>query len=88
VGGHTRITRSRRPVAVEDGQAGDESSYSVFPPGHPERIAVSDSEKAVAHADTLETRFQPVSETSVSAVIEMVGVALRSYFQTPASEPN
>ena len=26
---HTRIPRSRRPVAVEDGQAGDESSYSV-----------------------------------------------------------
>jgi len=26
---------SRRPIAVEDDQAGDESSYSVSPPGHP-----------------------------------------------------
>ena len=49
---HTRIPRSRRPVAVEDGQAGDESSYSVSPPGHPGGIALSGSEKAEALADT------------------------------------
>jgi len=28
---HTRIPQSRRPVAVENGEAGDESSYSVYP---------------------------------------------------------
>jgi len=31
----TRISRSRRPVAVEDDETVDESSYSTFPPGHP-----------------------------------------------------
>jgi len=73
---------------VEDDQTGDESSYSislllVTPVG----IALSDSEKAEALADSLKTEFQPVSDTSVPAVIEMVDVALRSYFLTPASEP-
>ena len=61
---------------------GDESSPLVTPGG----IALSDSEKAEALADTLETQFQPVADPSVPAV-EMVDVALRSYFQTPASEP-
>ena len=32
---YTRIPRSWRLIAVEDDQAGDESSYSVSPPGHP-----------------------------------------------------
>jgi hypothetical protein len=50
-------------------------------------IALSDSEKAEVLADTLETQFHPVADPSVPAVIEMVDVALRSYFQTPASEP-
>jgi len=31
---NARICRSRRPIAVEDDQTGDESSYSVSPPGH------------------------------------------------------
>jgi len=35
----------------------------------------------------METQFQPVADPSVPAVIEMVDVALRSYFQMPASEP-
>ena len=77
---------SRRPVAVEDGQASDEISYSVSPlvtPGE----SFSQTEKAEALADPLETQFQPVADPSVPAVIEMVDVALRSYFQTPASEP-
>jgi hypothetical protein len=39
---------------------------------------LSDSEKAEAHADNLETTFQPVTDPSVPAVIEMVDVALRS----------
>jgi hypothetical protein len=57
------------------------------PPGHPGGIALSDSEKAEALADSLETQFQPVADPSVPTVIEMVDVALRSYFLTPASEP-
>jgi hypothetical protein len=59
---------------------------------HPPRaatggIAVSDFEKAETLADNLETRFQPVTNPSVPAVIEMVDVALKSYFLSPASEP-
>jgi hypothetical protein len=50
-------------------------------------IAVSDSEKAEAFADNLETQFQPVADPSVPAVIETFDVALKSYFQAPASEP-
>ena len=84
----TRIPPSRRPIAVEDDQAGDESSYSVSFPGHPGgRVALSDSEKAEALADNLETQFQPVTDPSVPAVIEIVDVVLRSYFMAPSSEP-
>ena len=72
---------------MEDDQKGDESSYSISPPGHPGGIALSDFEKAEALADSLETQFQPVSDPSDPTVIEMVDVALRSYFLTPASEP-
>ena len=35
----------------------------------------------------MKTQFQTVDDPSVPAVIEMVDVALRSYFQTPAIEP-
>jgi len=52
------------------------------PPVTPGGIALSDSEKAEALADNLETQFQPVTDPSVPAVIEMVDVAMRS-----ASEP-
>jgi hypothetical protein len=76
-----RIPRSRRPVAVKDDQTGDESSYSVSPPpGTRGRNAVSDSEKAEDLADNLYSQFQPVTDSSVPAVIEIVDVALRSYF--------
>jgi hypothetical protein len=54
----------------------------------PGGIALPDSEKAEALADSLEAQFQPVSAPSIQAVIEMVDVALRSYFMNPASEPN
>jgi len=83
----TRIPRFRRPGVVEDDQTGEESSCSVFSPGHPGGIALSDSEKAEAIADNLDTQFQPVTDPSVPAVTEKVNVALRSYFMTPASEP-
>ena len=83
----TRIPPSRRPIAVEDDQAGDESSYSVSPLVTPGGIALSDSEKAEALADNLETQFQPVTDPSVPVVIEMVDEELRSYFMAPVSEP-
>jgi hypothetical protein len=53
----------------------------------PGGFALSDSEKAEALADNLETQFQPVNDPSVAPVIEMVDVALRSYFMTTASGP-
>ena len=83
----TRIPRFRRPGVVEDDQTGEESSCSVFSPGHPTGIALSDSEKAEALADNLEAQFEPVTDPSVQAVIEMIYVALKSYLMTPASEP-
>jgi hypothetical protein len=74
---------------VDDDQAGDESPFSraPHPPVTPGGIALSDSEKAEALADSLEAQFYPVTAHSVPAVIEMVNVTLESYFQTPASEP-
>ena len=57
-------------------------------PWSPRGIALSDSEKAEALADSLETQFQPVIDPSAPAVIERVDVVLRSYFLTSASEPN
>jgi hypothetical protein len=71
---------------VEDGETGDESPYSVSP-WSPRGESLSQTEKAEALADSLETQFQPVTDPSVPAVIEMVDVALRSYFTTPSSEP-
>ena len=50
------------------------------------RFALSHSEKAEALADNLDTQFQPVTDPSVPVVIEIVGVALRSYFSSSASE--
>jgi len=52
----TRIPRSRKPIAVEDYQTGDESSFSISP-GHPGGIPLSDSEKGEALADSLESQF-------------------------------
>ena len=45
------------------------------------------SEKTEALADNLETQFQPVTDPSVPAVIEMVDLGLWSYLIAPASEP-
>ena len=60
---------------------------TLSPPCHPGGIALSDSENAEDFADILDIQFQPVTDPSVPTVIEMVGVALRSYFLPPASEP-
>jgi hypothetical protein len=53
----------------------------------PGGIALSDSEKAEALADSLEALFQPVADPSDPAVIETVDVAFRAYSYEPASEP-
>ena len=74
-----RIPRSRRPITLEDDQAGDESSYSISPLVTTGGIALSDSEKTEALADNLETHFLLVTDPSFPAVIEMVDVGLRSY---------
>jgi hypothetical protein len=52
----------------------------------PEGTALSDSEKAEALAESLETQFQPVTDPSSPAIIDVVDVVL-SYFMSPASEP-
>ena len=46
---------------MEDDEATDESSYSISPLVTPGGLALSDSEKAEALADNLETQFQPVT---------------------------
>ena len=57
------------------------------PPGHPGGIALSDSEIAEAFADNLETQFQPVTDPSVPAFIEIFDLGLRSNLMASASEP-
>jgi hypothetical protein len=42
-------------------------------------IAVSDTEKAEALADSLESQFQPVNALSDPAVIEKIAEALQAY---------
>ena len=81
-----RIPPSRKPIAVEDDQAGDKSSYSVSPLVTPGGIALSDSEKAEVLDDNLENQFLPVTDPSVTAVFEMVDLGLRCYLMAPASE--
>ena len=46
-----------------------------------EGTALSDSEKAEALADSLDSQFQPVTAPSVPAVIEEVNVQLESYVE-------
>ena len=70
---------------MEDDQRGDESPYSIFPPGHPGE-SLSQTLRKPKPSLSLETQFQPVTDPSVPTVIEMVDVALRSYLLSPASE--
>jgi hypothetical protein len=51
----------------------------------PGRLTLSDSKKAEALADSLEAQFQPVSDPSSPAVIEVVNEAMRAYEYAPAS---
>ena len=55
---------------------------------NPDGFAFSDSEKAESLAGSLGTQFQSVTDHSVLTVIEMVDVALKSYFLTPDSDLN
>jgi hypothetical protein len=48
--------------------------------------SVSRTERVEALSGNLVTQFQPMTDPSVPAVIEMVDVTLNSYFLTPASE--
>ena len=59
----------------------------ILPPPlvKPRGITVLHSEKAEALADSPETQFQLVNNTSKSVVIEKVKEALKAYFFTPAS---
>jgi hypothetical protein len=68
------------PVAVEADKEGDESpdsfaSLACAGGG----LALSDSEKAEALADSLEAQFQPVKDPSSTAVTEVVNEAMRAY---------
>jgi hypothetical protein len=53
----------------------------------PRGLALSDSERAEALADSLEAQFQPVDDPPDPAFTEMVDVAMRAYEYAPASEP-
>jgi hypothetical protein len=53
----------------------------------PGGTALSDSEKAEALADGLESQFQPVNDPSDPTVIEKITQALQAYSYAPASEP-
>jgi hypothetical protein len=59
-------------------------SAPLVTPGGP---AVSDSEKAEALADSLETQFQPANDPSVPTGIEVINEAMRAYSYAPAREP-
>jgi hypothetical protein len=83
----TRIVLFPRPLTTEDDQTGDGSSYSVSLQVIPGEIAISDSEKAEALV-SLENLFQPVTDSSVTAIIEMVDLALRSHFLTLPANPS
>jgi len=83
----TRIRWSRRPIAVENDQTGDESSYSIPPPpGHPG--GGGSLSQTLRKPKPLPTVWRlSFNRWPILAVIEMVDVALGSYFLAPASEP-
>ena len=73
---------------MEDNWTGDESSHSLASHGHTDGIALSDSEKAEALADSLEDQFQLLNKPSLPAVIEVADEVMRAYLFAPASEPS
>jgi len=72
---------------VKDDQTSDESSYSISTLAAV-GVPLSDPEKPEALADNLEAQFQPVTDSSVPAVIETVDLALKTYFIRSAGEPH
>jgi hypothetical protein len=52
----------------------------------PERLALSDSEKAEAVVDSLEAQFKPVDDPSEQAWTDMFGEAMRTSEHAPARE--
>jgi hypothetical protein len=67
---------------VQDDYTGNENPHSIISPGYTRGLALSDSEKAKAIADSLEAQFQPVNDLSVPAVIEVVNEAMRALICT------
>ena len=63
----TRIPRSRTPIVVENNQTVDESYYSISPITQGNHCLGPE-----ALADSMETQFQPVTDLSGPAVIEML----------------
>jgi len=55
---------------------------TLFPSGHLGGIALSESDKTETIADSMETQFWSVTDSSVPAVIEIFDVAQKSYFLT------
>jgi hypothetical protein len=68
---------------LEDDKGGDASSHSFALCQVPGGLALSDSERPEALAESLEAQFQPVNDLSNPAVNE----AMRAYECAPASEP-
>ena len=77
----------QQATGIKRGYSDQRDSFPYLPLVITGGIALSDYEKAKALADNLETQFQPVTDPSVTAVIEMIDMALRSYFLSPDSEP-
>jgi hypothetical protein len=66
---------------------GDASFHSSTPPEIvPGGLALSDSDKAEALANSLKAQFQSVNDPLEPAVIEMFNEAMRAYEYAPASE--
>jgi hypothetical protein len=66
---------------------GDKIPYSASPRSPKGLNTLSESENSEVLADIRNTQFQPITVPSIPAVIEMVDIALRSYFLTHASDP-
>ena len=71
---------------MEDDQPRDESPYSISP-WSPLGNTLSHNPRRPKASQTIWTHVQPVTDPSVPAVIKMLDVALRSYFLSPANEP-
>jgi len=88
---YTRIPWSWRPIAVEDDQAVDESSYSIsLPAWIPQGELLSEPQKAEALADNLEAQIQPVTDRSVRQLLRRLTWCwgLTSYSEPQLTTPD